>query len=50
VVGDGTLQRFTWGLNWTLPGGSLLMLNHERWMPQAGDDVDVLGLRWTVSL
>jgi mono/diheme cytochrome c family protein len=50
AFGDATIERFTWGFNIGLPGGSLLMINHERWMPQAAEDVDVVGIRWTVSL
>ena len=31
--GDANLERFTWGFNLGLPGGGLLILNHERWWP-----------------
>ena len=45
-----TVHRFTWGFTVTLPGGSLLLINHEHWnMPQNLDDVDVLGLRWVAT-
>lgn len=41
------IERFTWGFNFTLGGGSLLMLNHERWiLPDPEEEVDVLGFRW----
>jgi hypothetical protein len=49
-IGDATLERFTWGLNIGLPGGSLLMLNHERWFVRDAEDTDVFGVRWSVSL
>jgi len=45
-----TVQRFTYGLNWTLPGGSLLMVNEEHWFLPAGlGSVDVLGVRWAAT-
>jgi hypothetical protein len=50
ALGDPFLERFTSGFNIGLPGGSLLMINHERWMPRVGDDVDVFGVRWSISL
>jgi mono/diheme cytochrome c family protein len=50
TFGDSSLQRVTSGLNIALPGGSLLMINHERWMPASRDDVDLFGVRWVVSL
>ena len=31
ATGDFSVNRFTYGINWTLPGGSLLMLNDEVW-------------------
>jgi hypothetical protein len=47
---DFTVHRFTWGFALTLPGGNLLLINHEHWnMPQGLDDVDVLGLRWVAA-
>ena len=46
VLGDSSLERFTWGLNFSLPGGSLLLINHEHWIFADSGDVDVLGLRW----
>jgi hypothetical protein len=37
-------------LNWTLPGGSLLMVNHEHWfLPGNFRDIDVLGVRWAAA-
>jgi mono/diheme cytochrome c family protein len=47
---DAKLERVTWGFNFGLPGGSLLMINHEWWKPERGDDADVLAVRWVVSL
>ena len=35
LFGDASLARVTSGINIGLPGGSLLMINHERWMPGA---------------
>jgi hypothetical protein len=41
------VRRFTYGLNWTLPGGSIFMVNHEYWsMPAELPNVDVIGVRW----
>jgi hypothetical protein len=37
-------------VNIGLPGGSLLMINHERRMVRAAEDTDVVGIRWSVSL
>jgi mono/diheme cytochrome c family protein len=48
--GSDKLSRTTEGFNIGLPGGSLLMINHERWMPKGARHVDVLGVRWVVSL
>jgi hypothetical protein len=50
TFGDASLKRFTSGINIGLPGGSLLMINHELWNPEIGDDVDLFGVRWVVSL
>jgi hypothetical protein len=50
ALGDATLQRVTWGFNFGLPGGSLLMINHEWWKPELAEDADVLAVRWVVSL
>lgn len=49
ILPSGTFRvsRFTWGVNSALPGGSVLMLNHEHWFAPTGlADVDVLGVRW----
>jgi cytochrome c553 len=49
-TGDFTVRRFTYGLNWTLPGGSLLMIDHEQWLLPGGlPHVDVVGVRWAVT-
>lgn len=46
--GTFRVSRFTWGVNTTLPGGSLLMLNHEHWfVPNGLAAVDVVGVRWS---
>jgi hypothetical protein len=50
AFGPATINRLTSGFNIGLPGGSLLMINHERWMPKGSDAVDVFGVRWAVSL
>lgn len=50
VFGDASLQRITTGINIGLPGGSLLMINHENWDPQGSEDADLFGVRWVVSL
>jgi hypothetical protein len=42
-------ERFTYGLNWLLPGGSLLILNHEHWMYDNRSPANIFGLRWTVA-
>ena len=45
-----TVNRMTYGVNWTLPGGSLLMFNIERWnLPQDLPDQNVVGVRWAAS-
>ncbi|MEZ6123579.1 MAG: hypothetical protein R3C49_10425 [Planctomycetaceae bacterium] len=44
------VNRLTYGVNWTLPGGSLLMFNMEHWfLPDGLSDVDVVGVRWAAS-
>ncbi len=45
-----TVNRLTYGANLTLPGGSLLMFNIERWnLPQELPDMNVVGVRWAAS-
>jgi hypothetical protein len=40
----------TVGLNWTLPGGSLLMVGDDHWyLPAPLPNVDVVGVRWATS-
>jgi hypothetical protein len=40
----------TLGLDWTLPGGSLLMVGDDHWfVPAPLRDVDVFGVRWAVT-
>jgi hypothetical protein len=47
--GDVSQERFTYGLNVTLPGGSWLAIHHEHWIFDDTLDVDVIGLRWTAT-
>ncbi len=48
--GTFLVQRFTYGVNWTLPGGSLLMVNNEHWvLPQNLGSINVLGVRWAAT-
>ena len=50
ATGNFTVSRLTYGFNYTLPGGSLLMLNHEHWyLPNGLKDMNVLGLRWAAT-
>jgi hypothetical protein len=42
-------ERFTYGVNWVLRGGSLVILNHEHWIFDDGTDANILGTRWTVA-
>ena len=40
----------TCGLNWTLPGGSLLMIGNDHWyVPGPLSDVNVVGVRWATT-
>ena len=49
-TGMFVVQRFTYGVNWTLPGGSLLMVNHEHWfLPRPLGPDDVFGVRWSAA-
>ncbi len=48
--GDAAIERLTTGFNIGMPRGSLLMINHEHWQPEVGRDVDLVGVRWTISL
>ena len=50
AFGNGTIHRVTPGFNIGLPGGSLFMINYERWEPKGAHAVDVFGVRWAVSL
>lgn len=49
-LGNTSIERLTSGFNLGLPGGSLLMINHEHWQPETGRDVDLVGVRWSISL
>ncbi|MCE9526538.1 MAG: hypothetical protein K8R36_10840 [Planctomycetales bacterium] len=49
-TGSFTVARFTYGINMILPGGSLLMINHERWfLPDGLPRTDLLGVRWACT-
>jgi mono/diheme cytochrome c family protein len=50
ALGSGAIHRITSGFNISLPGDSLLMINHERWEEKGAPNVDVFGIRWAVSL
>ena len=44
------VNRLTYGLNRTMPGGSLLMFNMEHWyLPNGFNDMNVVGMRWAAS-
>ncbi|MCH7686272.1 MAG: hypothetical protein IH899_06285 [Planctomycetes bacterium] len=44
------IRRITTGVNFLLPGGSLLLFNYEHWsLPEDLGEEDVLGLRYVVS-
>ena len=45
--GDRTIERYTWGVNTTAIGSSLLIINHEHWnFPHDETNIDVFGFRW----
>jgi hypothetical protein len=48
-LGTQDTDRITTGLNWVLPGGSLLIVDHEYWQFSDGSHDNVLGMRWTVT-
>ena len=43
------VRRLTAGVNISLPGGSLLMINYERWWLALFPNVDVVGIRWAAT-
>lgn len=50
IFTSGSVKRWTWGFNYVLPGGSLILIHHERWNPEPGDGhVDLVGTRWTAT-
>ncbi len=49
ALGERFVERFTWGLNFGLYGGSLLILNQEHWRFSDRSSIDLMGLRWTVA-
>ena len=49
-TGTFAVTRYTYGLNWRLPGGSLLMIDYERWnLPTGLPRQDVIGVRWSYA-
>jgi hypothetical protein len=42
-------DRIPTGLNWVLPGGSLLIVDHEHWQFKDGSHANFLGMRWMVT-
>ena len=51
AYGGASIERFTWGPTMTLPGGSLLIFNHEHWKHDTPlYNEDIIGFRWVVSL
>jgi hypothetical protein len=50
IFRDTAVDRYTWGFNTALPGGSLLILNHEHWVFSSDrSDADVIALKWVAS-
>jgi mono/diheme cytochrome c family protein len=49
ALGNDNTERFTYGLNWVLPGGSLLIVDHERWKFDDAWHANILAMRWTVA-
>ncbi|MBA3484241.1 MAG: hypothetical protein H0T51_20760 [Pirellulales bacterium] len=49
TFGDLSTERFTYGVNWVLRGGSLAILNHEHWIFDDGTHANIFGMRWTVA-
>jgi hypothetical protein len=49
ALGQMSTERITYGLNWVLPGGSLLILDHEHWIYDVRPPANIFGLRWTTA-
>jgi mono/diheme cytochrome c family protein len=49
ALGRLKTERFTYGLNFLLLGGSLLILNHEHWIYEDGPSINIFGMRWTAT-
>lgn len=49
ALGRKSTERITYGLNWVLPGGSLLILDHEHWMYDTRSPANIFGFRWTTA-
>jgi hypothetical protein len=47
---DFRVERLTYGLNYTLKGGSLLMFDFEQWrVPDQFNNIDLFGIRWAAT-
>ncbi len=49
ALGNNSTERFTYGLNWVLRGGSLLILDHEHWIFNDTTRSNIFAMRWTVA-
>lgn len=49
ALGERFTERFTWGLNFGVYGGSLLILNQEHWKFSDRSSIDLMGVRWTMA-
>jgi len=47
--GDMFTERITSGINYTLRGGSLLIVNHEHWIYDDSSHANIMGVRWSVA-
>jgi mono/diheme cytochrome c family protein len=48
-LGTQDTRRYTYGVNWVLPGGSLLILDQEHWIFDNNRRANILAMRWTVA-
>ena len=49
AIGEQSIDRFTWGFNFSFERAGLLLINHEHWMLDDRSDVDVIGARWVTT-